>query len=424
MPMRNPSSQPLQTQISKASLHTLSITVLFMLALSAIFTPQPAQAQTYSVLYNFAGAPDGATPNGRLVQDAAGNFYGVTRFGGAHKKGTIFKLDTSGTETVLYSFTGKADGASPVGLYLDTDGTLYGTADSGGDLSCKISTTGCGTIFRLSTGNELTVLHTFTDGSDGAYPNDTLVSINGVLYGTAGDGAPTTSCSACGLIFKVTKGGTFSVVYAFSGSTDGYGPQDLIRDEAGNLYGAAAFGGSGKYGTVFEYDTAGNLVVLYSFDGGTGGGNPEGRIIRDVNGNIHGTTYVGGSTKCATLGCGVLYRLDSAGTETVLHTFTTKPNGVNPLNNLLDVNGALFGTTYGGGDSSCNPLSSGCGVLFEFGNTGEYSVIHAFTGGDDGSFVGDLTLGDDGSIYGTTQEGGTGTVGCSKGCGVIFKYTP
>jgi|HubBroStandDraft_6_1064221.scaffolds.fasta_scaffold07097_6 uncharacterized repeat protein (TIGR03803 family) len=422
--MRNPNSQPLRTQISKASLQTLSIPIVLAVVLTTIFVVSSAQAQTYSVVYNFAGAPDGATPNGRLMQDAAGNFYGVTRFGGAHKKGTIFKLDTSGTETVLYSFTGKADGASPVGLYLDTDGTLYGTADSGGDLSCKLSTTGCGTVFKLSTGNVLTVLHTFSDGSDGAYPNDTLVSINGVLYGTADDGASTASCGSCGLIFKVTKGGTFSVVYAFTGGTDGYDPQDLIRDAAGNLYGAAASGGSGGYGVVFEYDTAGNLVILYSFDGGTGGGNPEGRIIRDVNGNIHGTTYIGGSTKCTTLGCGVLYRLDTAVTETVLHTFTTNPDGVNPLNNLLDVSGSLYGTTYGGGDSSCSPLSHGCGVLFEFGNTGEYSVIHSFTGGDDGGFVGDLTLGADGSIYGTTQEGGTGTVGCSKGCGVIFKYMP
>jgi uncharacterized repeat protein (TIGR03803 family) len=389
------------------------------LALTAVLMVPAAHAQTYSVVYNFAGAPDGEIPNGRLVEDAAGNFYGVTRAGGTAKKGTIFKLDNSGNETVLYSFTGKVDGGAPVGLFLDTDGTLYGTADSGGDLSCKLSTTGCGTLFKLSTSNVLIVLHSFTDGSDGAYPNDALVSINGVLYGTAVDGAGTAFCEGCGLIFKVTKGGKFSVVYPFTGGADGYGPDDLIRNAAGNLYGAASFGGTGTYGTVFEYDTAGNLLILHSFNGGAGGANPYGRIIRDVNGNIHGTTYAGGDTECdPTVGCGLLFRLDTSGTEAVLHTFRSYPYGNSPFSNLLDVNGSLYGTTDGGGDSSCFPATHGCGVLFNFGNAGEYSVIHAFTGGDDGGFVGDLTLASDGSIYGTAAGGGTGQAG------VIFKYTP
>ncbi len=138
---------------------------------------QPAQAQTYTVLHSFAGGPaDGAYPNGELIEDAAGNWYGTTDAGGG--AGTVFKLDPAGVLTVLYSFTDGTDGASPQeGLFRDPTGNLYGTTWGGG-------ASGRGTVFKLDTSNILTTLYSFRGGSDGAHPDFRLVSINGELYGT------------------------------------------------------------------------------------------------------------------------------------------------------------------------------------------------------------------------------------------------
>jgi uncharacterized repeat protein (TIGR03803 family) len=385
-----------------------------------LLAAQPASAQ-FSVGYSFGdSSSDASTPaaNAHVVQDSAGNFYGLAELGGAHSKGAIYKIDPSGTETVLYSFTGGADGGKPQGgLFLDTDGTLYGVTDSGGDTSCAISTAGCGTIFKFDTAGTLTTLHTFTNGADGAFPVGNLISVNGTLYGVAEDGPPKDNCSSCGLIFKITKSGRFTEVYFFTGRNDGFGPNALVRDAAGNLYGAASFAGSSTLGTIFKLDTSENFTVLYTFTGGAAGSTPTGRLIIDVNGNIHGTTEFGGDAFC---NCGVVFRLDAAGDAKVLHVFKTNPQGTTPQEGLIDVGGVLYGTTSGGGDSACRPLSNGCGVLFEIGKTGQYSVLHTFTGasGDAGDGASALMLGSDGSIYGTTMAGGAN----SKGA--FFKYTP
>jgi uncharacterized repeat protein (TIGR03803 family) len=385
-----------------------------------LLSAQTASAQTFSVVYSFFdSSSDASTPvPAHLVQDTAGNFYGLAEFGGSHDKGAIYKIDPSGTETVLYSFTGGADGGSPqAGLYLDSDGTLYGLTDSGGDTSCSLSTSGCGTIFKFDTSGTLTTLHTFKNGADGAYPLGNLISVNGALYGVAEDGSPRANCNGCGLIFKITKTGTFTVVYAFTGGTDGGGPNPLVRDAAGNIYGAASYGVSGNLGTIFKLDTSKNFSVLYTFPGGAAGAAPEGKLIIDVNGNIHGTTYSGGDATC---NCGVVFRLDAAGDASVLHIFRGYPDGIDPAYGLIDAGGVLYGTTYGGGDSPCDPGIHGCGVLFEISKTGQYSVLHRFSGSsDDGGFdPSALMLGADGSIYGTTSGGG------ENNKGAFFKWTP
>jgi uncharacterized repeat protein (TIGR03803 family) len=410
-----------------------SLKIIFAAALLAfvlgIAGRQYGQAQTYAVVYSFAGQPDdGASPNGELVQDAAGNFYGTTMTGGTNNLGTIFKLDPAGNETILYSFTGGTnDGFYPAGgLLLDTEGNLYGTTSRGTDF-------GGGALFELHTNGTFKRIFKFGAAFGGVVsgigPRSRLVTNKGDLYGVTtngGLGCEGTSFG-CGIIYKMTKGGTETVLYKFTGGVDGAFPLNVIRDAEGNLYGVATSGSSVNAGTVWELGTNGQFSVLYAFAGGADGGEPIGRLTRDANGNIRGTTASGGDPTC---NCGVVFRLDSSGHETVLHKFFGHGGGSLPGVGLLDVGGALYGTTENGGDRSCFSPDSGCGVLYEVGKTGKYSVLHPFAGSDtgdgDSSAMGGLTLGEDGSIYGATLYGGTGTCtgGSHPGCGVIFKYTP
>jgi uncharacterized repeat protein (TIGR03803 family) len=383
----------------------------------AVFSLRPAQSQTYTVLHVFAGgATDGALPNGELIQDAAGNLYGTASAGGADHHGVVFKLDTTGAVTILSNI-----GGNPVvGLFRDSEGDLYGTTSQGG--------AGNGTVFRLDTNNVLTTLYTFKGGTDGGAPDSTLVSINGALYGTTRFGGDL-NC-ACGVIFRVTKTGKEEVLHRFTGGTDGGEAQGLVRDTAGNLYGG--FSGEGVINTdqcptgcgiVFKLDTAGVFTVLYAFAGGTDGLIPMGRLIRDTNGNIHGVTASGGEA-----GGGIVFRLDASGNKTVLHNFFGFGGGHDPDNGLLDVGGALYGTTALGGDFS-KACPDGCGVLYQIAKTGQYTELHRFAGlaAEDGNSpaVGQLTLGADGSIYGAASIGGSVCPDATTlGCGVIFKYTP
>jgi uncharacterized repeat protein (TIGR03803 family) len=372
-----------------------------------------AKAQ-YSVVHNFAGTPnDGAFPNGELIQDAAGNLYGTTDEGGAGNNGAIFRLDTDGVITILNDLTSDAGGGRPEGgLLRDEVGNFYGTTsfDPGG-------------VFRLDVNNSLKSLHAFGIGDDGGNPISRLVTINGDLYGVTTEGGGS-SCG-CGTIFRMTKGGTETILYSFTGAADGASPLGVFRDSVGNLYGVAQSGGAGS-GTVWKLSTGGVFTVVYTFTGGTDGGMPAGRVIVDGNGNIHGVTASGGDPTC---NCGVIFRVDENGKETVLHRFFGRGGGAHPSVGLLDVGGALYGTTDFGGDLTCNP-PIGCGVLYQVGKSGRYTVLRRFAGASAGdgaySAVGALTLGGDGNIYGATWYGGTGTScsGSIPGCGVIFRYNP
>lgn len=380
----------------------------------------PAEAQ-YSVVYSFAGAPnDGAFANGELIQDAAGNFYGTTMEGGTNNWGAMFKLDSSGNETILYNFTGGSDGGWPMGgLLRDTEGNLYGTTSVAG-------TNGGGTVFELDTSKTLRTIFQFGLATTGDGPRSRLVTNKGDLYGVTTAGGIFNGQTRYGIIYKVTKGGTETVLYSFTGGNDGARPQNLIRDSAGNLYGVAtaASGTAVNAGTVWNLDTAGVFSVLYAFTGGADGGTPTGRLIRDTNGDIHGVTLSGGDPSC---NCGVVFQVDTNGNETVIHKFFGHGGGAQPDAGLLDIGGTLYGTTTGGGDFACD--SGGCGVLYQIGKTGEYSILHRFAGsaGGDGdtNVFGGLALGTDGSIYGSTSYGGTGTCTLAHpGCGTLFKYTP
>ena len=363
--------------------------VLASLLVPAVVATRPGQAPpetpsssipAYSVLYSFKGTPDGASPAAGVIRDAAGNFYGTTFYGGASGWGTVFKLDTTGKETVLYSFTGGADGANPynAGLVSDTAGNLYGTTYYGGSVACS-PPTGCGVVFKVDPAGRETVLHSFTGGADGSNPNAGLVrDVAGNLYGTTGFGGSLAACNTpygCGVVFKVDPTGKETVLHSFAGyPTDGasgatttfnnpfYGAR-LVRDAAGNLYATTPGGGASRDGTVFKLDAAGKETVLYSFTGGADGGNPFAGLVRDTAGNLYGTAWTGGSGDCGADSCGVVFKVDTNGKETVLHSFAYSSAGSAGPNDLIrDSAGNLYGTTAYGG-SACG--SFGCGVVFK-----------------------------------------------------------
>jgi uncharacterized repeat protein (TIGR03803 family) len=395
------------------------------LTLAAVFgcaIHPAAQAQTFSVVYSFgATATDGLGPLGQLVIDASGNLYGTTVNGGSGgtcpRCGTIFEIDASGDETVLYNFTGGTDGGEPVaGVFRDPAGSLYGTANRGGDLTTPC-TGGCGTVFKLDADGKLTTLHMFGLGEDGQSPMGRLISFNGELYGTTRGGS---DFGCCGTIFKISKTGDYHLLHRFTGDLGGVDPNGrLVSDSKGNLYGTTADGGSSTGGTIFKLDTANKLTFLFSFPLriGSQGALPQ-DAIRDVNGNFHGATSWGGNLKCSSVGCGVVFRVSSTGTETVLHTFgTAADDGRNPQARLVDAGGVLYGTTSAGGIlSGCG--GAGCGTVFRIARDGKYTVLYRFTGGADGANPGELTLDAAGNLYGVASGGG------EHHGGVVFKIAP
>jgi uncharacterized repeat protein (TIGR03803 family) len=277
------------------------------------------------VLHSFTGPPaDGAFPYSGLTQDAAGNLYGTTSAGGASNSGTVFKIGPTGNATILYSFTGGADGGFPYGgLVRNSAGNLYGTTSAGGVTTGNCFPYGCGVIFMVTPAGHQTVLYRFTGNPDGAYPYAALIpDTAGNLYGTTYSGGTGACTNGCGTVFELNKAGAETVLYSFKGSpTDGAFPYaGVIRDSAGNLYGTTSYGGpfdSGivpENGVVFELEAAGTEKVLYSFTGAMDGGVPRAGLVLDSSGNLYGTAYSGGFSGVACGGsqtdtCGVVFKI-------------------------------------------------------------------------------------------------------------------
>jgi uncharacterized repeat protein (TIGR03803 family) len=327
---------------------TGALALLLVLGRVVVITPS-AEAHadaTFTLIYSFKGSPDDGTGPTRLIRDGAGNFYGTTSGGGPIGVGTVFKLDATGTETVLFNFTAGADGSKPFGtLVRDAAGNLYGTTYEGGGTGC--ASFGCGTVFKLDPSGHETVLYRFTGGADGRNPYAGLVrDPAGNLYGTTYYGGSSNNCSpGCGTVFKLDTTGAETVLHSFTGAPDGNWPlARLIRDAAGNLYGTTHQGGAFLWGTVFKLDTTGTETVLHSFQGNPDGGSPVAGLIRDAAGNLYGTTLYGGA-----VGKGIVFKLDPTGKETVLHTFTGAAGEWPTAGLIRDTAGNIYGTTpYGG----------------------------------------------------------------------------
>ena len=363
---------------------------LIAAALSISSTLAFGQAET--ILHDFIALPHGSIPQAALVADAAGNLYGTATDGGIYGSGAVFKLSPSSngkwTQTLLYSFTGQADGAYPISkLVFDAAGNLYGTASESGAYCIGVYCGTGGTVFMLS------------PNSNGTWTESTL--------------------------------------HSFGALGDGQGPiAGLTIDKAGNLYGTTQYGSTDSYGTVFEMSLSQGTwteSVLYTFTDENDGGYPLAGLTLDNNGNLYGTGSIGGDITCNNYeyqpwGCGVVFKLahnpDGSWTESVLHSFDQFDGAFPQTGVIFDAGGNLEGTTLSGPGFNC---TTGCGTVFQLtpGSTGwTFKSVYTFEGGPDGAFPkGDLVLGADGNFYGTTSSGGN-TTNCSYGCGTVFQLTP
>jgi uncharacterized repeat protein (TIGR03803 family) len=375
-----------------------------------LFAPIMALAQsadtsyTFRVAYNFCSLPgcaDGATPYAGLVADSQGDGFGTTVGGGSGtcNCGTIFKITQKGKETVLYSFKGGSQGAYPnAGLIFDPQGNLYGTTSAGGNRICS-----CGVVFRLTSSGKYNVVHVFSGMPDGWVPYAGLVRDSaGNLYGTTSAGGVV--CreyqEGCGTVFKIDTAGNESVLYAFQGGADSFAPKaGLIIDNQGNLYGTT-FGGGGisSPGTVFKVTPSGQETVLYTFQNGADGNGPLGALRMDAQGNLYGTTS---GTESGPNQNGTVFKLSPSGEETVLWEFQGYPDGAQPAAGvIMDAEGNFYGTTSGGGGFHA-------GTVFKISKNGFETVLYSFYGGSDGGNpVAPLVLGANGNLYGTASTHG------------------
>lgn len=392
------------------------------------FAALPLQAQTYTVLHAFTGNGDGSIPEAVMTLDKAGNLYGTTANGGAFAKGTVFEFNAEGKETILHNFWA-GDGLFPDGLIRDQAGTFYGTAGQGGTPEGGECEYGCGAVFKLDKAGKESVLYAFTGNADGSSPGGGLVRDEaGTLYGVTWGGGDGYDSYGCGVVFKLDAHGKETVLYTFSRTSYGCASSTggLVQDNAGNLYGSARQGAYGA-GFVFKLNPAGQMTVLYNFTGGADGGWPQAPLLRDAGGNLYGAAAGGGDLSLCKNGCGVVFKLDPTGNESVLYAFKGSPDGFEPNGGLVrDKAGSFYGTTWLGGSTECTQYGDqGCGTIFELDTSGNETVLYSFTGGNDGDnpSVG-LTIDGSGNLYGTTPEGGDSSCDQGYGCGVVFKLEP
>ena len=423
-----------ETSIFDIRLRPRTLALVSLLVLAGLLAIVPnAKAQTFSVLYNFnATGPSGTSPDAGVTIGPGGVLYGTTGGGGTYGAGTVFRLkqvNSNWVFTPLYEFTGKSDGGHPIGgVVIGPDGALYGTTQAGGDEDD-------GTVFGLR--------------------------------------PPSTFCGSVVCYWDET------VLHTFTGSPDGFNPwvENLIFDQAGNIYGTTTNGGEYGGGTVFELTPSGGGAytesILHNFNG-TDGAYPFAGVVLDSAGNIYGTTGAGGTGRGCDYGCGTAYQLVPSGgswLESVLINFDLGSAGLagayypySPL--VLDASGNLYGTTIysssvyldgmvfklapsGGGFSpsvfyafqtSCQPYGGvtmdsagnffgvclGSSSVFELTNCSQQCTLidlHDFSYQDGYMPYGAPVLDAEGNLYGTTQYGGTGGEPCSLGCGVVWEIT-
>jgi uncharacterized repeat protein (TIGR03803 family) len=333
---------------------------------------------TLTTLYTFcsqSGCADGAFPGAGLVQAihgeyyGTGDFYGTTQTSEASGGGTLFRITPSGTLTTLYRFPAGLN--SNAALVQAFNGDFYGITQYGG-------TNGYGTVFTMTPSGALTTLYSFcsqTNCTDGAFPYAGLVqATNGDLYGTTGSGGDVVRPS--GTVFKITPSGTLTTLYTFcpqTNCTDGALPYaGLVQATNGDLYGTTYAGGANSQGTVFAITQSGSLATLHSFcsEECTDGAFPYAGLVQATDGNLYGTTWEGGGAT----GGGTVFKMTPRGTLTALYTFCSQggagcTDGERPQAGLVQAtNGDFYGTTTGGGATGSGTvfsLSTGLGPFVE-----------------------------------------------------------
>jgi uncharacterized repeat protein (TIGR03803 family) len=379
--------------------------------------PGGTTSSKYKVVYNFGAVPDADKPRASLI-DVGGVLYGTTKYGGEgscangyYGCGAVFSLTTDGTEKVLYSFSYGNDGLWPVASLLKINGRLYGTTTSGGP---------DGTVFSITTSGTVDVLHQFTGGTDGGGPAGDLIDVKGKLYGTTYWGGGVGHSGGRGTVFSITTSGVEKVLHSFGKSRQGANPTAGLIRVGGTLYGTTADGGAQRAGTVFRITTGGREKVLHSF--GSGDGIRPVASLTVMNGTLYGTTQYGGTGACNDkfhTGCGTVFSITPSGTEQVLYSFAGGADGIYPVASLIDVNGSLYGTTEYGGTGACSSgYDHGCGTVFSITPSGTEQVLYSFGTAPDGANPVASLTDVNGLLYGTTNGGG------AHGVGTVFALSP
>ncbi|HTQ58067.1 MAG TPA: choice-of-anchor tandem repeat GloVer-containing protein [Bryobacteraceae bacterium] len=387
-----------------------------------------ATAQTFTTLHTFDGT-DGGGSWAAVVQGVDGALYGTTYNGGSGGGGTVFKITPAGTLTTVYNFCSLsrcADGALPQGRLGETaNGDFYSTTTAGGQGNCP---RGCGTIYRVRSG-KLTTLDSFNN-TNGADPADGLVpATNGYLYGTTVQGGANTcsSTTGCGTVFRITPSGALTNMHSFAGSDGRQIYARLVQATDGDIYGTTYAGGSNAClwgcGTVYKITPNGTLTTLHNFNGADGS-SPVGGLIQAADGNLYGETKMGG-----TQNSGTVFRITPDGALTTIYNFCSQTNCADgwgpPADMVQAMDGNFYGTTAAGG-------TGGRGTIFRLSPSGALTTLYNFcsqSGCPDGADPeGGLTQATNGDLYGTTRLGGAsnrGTVfSLSVGLGPFVKTLP
>jgi uncharacterized repeat protein (TIGR03803 family) len=354
-------------------------------------------------LRSFGGGTGAFNPHAGVIQGSDGNFYGTTVNGGSGLYGTAFKLPASGALSILHSFTNGVDGATPLaGLTQASDGNLYGASLHGVGASL-------GTLFRMTPSGAFTHLHGFGGGDDGGNPLASLVQgSDGNLYGTASTGGS----NGVGTVFSLSTNGLFTPLWSFNSANGSCPAGSLVQGSDGKLYGTTSAGGTHDLGTVFSLSTNGSFNSLVSFDY-TAGAYPSNGLVQATDGAFYGTAASGGTNG----GWGTVFRLTADGMLTPLHSFNYE-DGANPVGGLVQASdGNLYGTTSQGG-------IGGQGTVFQITTNGRLSTLVWFNGPNGANPQGALIQARDGSFYGTAEFGRTGYNGASgSGDGLVFRLT-
>ena len=376
----------------RASLRTLGVLAIGLLA-------QTARAGfTFTNLVSFTGT-NGDSPIGTLVQGRDGDLYGVTQ-GGTFGPGPVFKMALDGTLTILALFGGTNGSGPHAGLVQGSDGNFYGTTSYGGQYSAQ-NGLGYGTVYQITPGGLLTTLVLF-NGTNGQWPGAELVQgTDGNFYGTTQTGGQYHDSygNGYGTVFKVTSGGELTSLFSFNATNGaGYSPWcSLSQGSDGNFYGTTRAGGSGQ-GTLFQMTPAGALTNLLSFNGTNGNGSFFG-LVQGADGNLYGTSDGGGSS-----GCGTVYRVAADGVLTTLASFSGT-NGDHVRGMIQAADGNFYGMTASGGIGySSQVWGSGSGTVFQVTPAGAITSLVLFTNGD--VPFGGLIQASDGNLYGMTRQGG------------------
>ncbi|MBD5603758.1 MAG: hypothetical protein IAI48_01490 [Candidatus Eremiobacteraeota bacterium] len=372
----------------------------------------------FTDIHDFAG-PEGEGPQGALLQGVSSNLYGETQQGGTASLGTIYKVGTTAgaAVTTFHSFAGgTADGATPNGGMRNVigdvaiSGYLYGVTLSGGK-------SGNGAIFRTDASGKESLVYSFTGGTDGGAPAGRLLAfIDGAYYGTTSTGGK----YGFGTVYKLNpKTGALTTLHAFNGASDGGSPLAGLSIEinafslSGNLYGVTTTGGTLGAGTIYAISTSGTFGTVYNFANSPDASAPESELIPDLSGNLYGVASGGGSA-----GIGTIFESDANGHESIVHDFAQDatgngPTGGNPFAPVsIDYRtGIIYGTASAGG-------ANALGVVYRLDPSKpaatNFTLLHQFGGADGAGPEGKLVVSFDGNLYGTTNFGG------ANGDGIVF----